>query len=447
MRSIFRSVGLDWRLALASGLMLGAVGCGSDSEAGNEVPDSGDFCRVQAILQEHCVSCHDGNGAAGTPMGLTSYADLTADAPGFDGKKVYERVAFRIHPEKSQGADLSLMPPSGAVSEAELAAVDAWVAAGAPNASVDCAGGGDSGEGGASTKMENTDWPPPDCDEIYQIRAHAAGDPESPLAVTRDGEDDPNSHPQVYMDAPWGDEEVQAIAFLPVTDNAKILHHWILYDGAQNRGIGSGFLTGWAPGDDARSEFPDEVGMNLPSKLRLDMHYYNETGDVAYDQSGVDVCVVKGENRRKYPAGVTMALNKILFPGAAGGAMAPAMTANHAITGTCEVETTSPVTLLTASPHAHTYAVHTKFTLTKKDGSEVVMLDAPFQFGEQASYALDPPLVVETGDTITTTCVYSNQTTTNIYFGDGTDDEMCFNFAMYYPHGALKCKGALAGSF
>ena len=48
-------------------------------------------------------------------------------------------------------------------------------------------------------------------------------------------------------------------------------------------------------------------------------------------------------------------------------------------------------------------------------------------------------VIVESGDVITTTCVYTNPTNRNVAFGMNTDDEMCFNFALYWPKGALSC--------
>jgi hypothetical protein len=69
------------------------------------------------------------------------------------------------------------------------------------------------------------------------------------------------------------------------------------------------------------------------------------------------------------------------------------------------------------------------------------MHDMPFQFGEQGSYALDPEVIVNTGDVITTTCTFTNKTNKNISFGESTESEMCFNFAVYYPKGAFSCGG------
>jgi hypothetical protein len=65
------------------------------------------------------------------------------------------------------------------------------------------------------------------------------------------------------------------------------------------------------------------------------------------------------------------------------------------------------------------------------------MHDMPFMFGEQKSFKLDPPVVVEAGDVINTSCFYTNKTNATIRFGENTGNEMCFNFALYYPAGAL----------
>ena len=130
----------------------------------------------------------------------------------------------------------------------------------------------------------------------------------------------------------------------------------------------------------------------------------------------------------------------------ARGILAPAGAKNAPITSTCTLSGTEPVHLLTAAPHAHTYATHMKFTVKKKSGEEIVMHDAPFRFGEQGTYPLPGgEIVLNAGDSVTTQCFYTNPTTKNITFGESTEDEMCFNFATYYPKGSLKCSGGLFG--
>ena len=58
---------------------------------------------------------------------------------------------------------------------------------------------------------------------------------------------------------------------------------------------------------------------------------------------------------------------------------------------------------------------------------------------------IEPEVILETGDVVTTTCSYTNDTNKNITFGESTTNEMCFNFASYWPAGALSCGGGLGG--
>jgi hypothetical protein len=397
-----------------------ATGTGSTTGSGDVgAPATGaadpTWCKAKEVIAARCVSCHDGAGTAGTPYGLKTYADAA---------KVATRIGIRVHAEKAMAEGKGTMPPKTPLTATELAAVDAWIAGGAKGNDQACTSG-------ATTPTATADvWPPKECDDVYKIVAHGSAK-DSPFMVQANAE----THPQINVDAPWGTESVQAIAFHPITDNKKVLHHWILYAN------GGGFLTGWAPGDDERSPFPKDVGMDMPTgpgSLRLDMHYFNTGNSKSEpDMSGLEICVVKGANKRKYSAAVTMGLMSI---GGAGG-LAPANTENHDATSTCTVQAKEPVHIMTASPHAHKYATHMKFSVKHKDGTVQVMHDMPFQFGEQGSYALDPEVIVNTGDVITTTCTFTNKTNKNITFGESTESEMCFNFAVYYPKGAFSCGG------
>jgi hypothetical protein len=99
------------------------------------------------------------------------------------------------------------------------------------------------------------------------------------------------------------------------------------------------------------------------------------------------------------------------------------------------------VNLLTVSPHAHRTAKHMKFTVEKANGKSIVMHDMDFNFAEQTTYALNPPVVVESGDRVITTCSFTNDTDRTITFGENTGNEMCFNFAIAEPMNGLSCGG------
>ena len=57
-----------------------------------------------------------------------------------------------------------------------------------------------------------------------------------------------------------------------------------------------------------------------------------------------------------------------------------------------------------------------------------------FEFDNQQSYVLDPPIKVLPGDSLVTTCYYNtSNANTTIQGGEETTDEMCDNYLTYYP--------------
>jgi hypothetical protein len=381
------------------------------------VPDTGAvslWCGVKQTLDANCTVCHNEQKTAGAPMALKQYADLQVAAISDPTKKVYQVVGTRVHDT------VKPMPPQQKLTVAQLNGIDTWVAAGAPpGADPTCAGVTPTP---ATGPAEDT-WPT-NCDGTMEIRSHATGSAE-PFSVPPGQE----IHPQVSVPAPWGSEAVQAIAFRSLTDNPKVLHHWIL------NGPSGEFLTGWAPGKQVISAMGTDVGMHMAGgTLRLDMHYNNLSGTAAeLDKSGVEVCWVKKANFRKNTAAVYQRFSQFLIN-------IPAKTKGFDVTGNCTIAGAG-ATLITASPHAHTTARHMKFTVKKASGEMIVMHDAPFAFSEQQSYTLDKPIVLAAGDVVTTTCTFDNDTNRAITFGEDTGNEMCFNFAVYYPMGALSCSG------
>lgn len=371
----------------------------SSGDGGVEQPG---WCQAKAIFDEHCVACHDGAGTAGAPMALKTHDQLLAASAMYPGSKLHERVAARVRQEKDP------MPPQGGLGTAEITLLQRWSERGAPL--------GDAASCEQETPgPEGSAWPE-DCPESYEFRAGQAGKPH---VIAPNSE----THPAFYFDAPWGNEPVQAIAFRPLTDNKKVIHHWILYQGE------SSYLIGWSPGK-TEQPLPGDVGLFMPSagKLKLDVHYYNLNNEEQQtDQSGVEVCVTRAPR----PNVATT------FPFAAS-ASAPAMS-TVTNTNTCTVEAEGPIRLITSSPHMHKLGISAKLEVLRTDGSVIVVTDEPYSFEEQRRYPVD--LIIHSGDQIRTTCVYDNPTATPVSFGQDSDDEMCFNFAMFYPICGMRCVG------
>jgi len=398
----------------------GTTGAGGGTTGGGAVGAESDWCKIKKITDVKCVACHTTPLAAGAPFPLAKYEDFTAAHPTKPGKKIYERVGVRVHADKSKLEMLGSMPPGVELPADQLALIDAWVAAKAP------AGADPTCAGSAPVKpVDDGVWPLPECDAVYKITSHATSG-SGPYMVPPGQE----IHPQISIPAPWGSEKVQAIAFKAITDNPAVLHHWILNGGGA-------FLNGWAPGEDGVKKMAADTGMDMPSgNLRLDMHYNSLQQKASMpDASGLEICAVKSAHFRKNHVAVSMGLSSFLIS-------IPANAKNYEVKASCTVS--APITLLTASPHSHTLAVRHRFTVAKKSGgAEIVMHDKPFQFGEQKTYPLDAPLPLVAGDVIKTSCFYTNPSAKTVTFGENTGNEMCFNFASYYPAGALSCGAGL----
>jgi hypothetical protein len=329
------------------------------------------------------------------------------------------------------------MPPVSQtkLSAAELATLDAWLSAGAPKSSETCVSNEkDAGSGaGDGTQLEPFDWS--QCTFDVEFRAHNAQTVGDTSGYVDPLEDD---HYECFnFAAPWSGN-VQAINFESIIDDDRVVHHWILYavsgSGAPAPGTHGGcsgnrtFIDGWAPGDKG-GRLPDDIGMLLPpagSVLQLEVHYNNlkRYSDVK-DRSGVRVCAT--DKPREHTAAVhTLGSLSVSLPG----------NKTTSVSNTCTVASgKGDVHVMSASPHMHKLGVHMTTTVKRTNGTTETLIDTPFDFRSQGPHPT--PMIVHQGDTLTTTCTWDNDTDANVRFGEGTGDEMCFNFVVAWPAGGL----------
>jgi hypothetical protein len=121
-------------VAIILGWIAGAVlpGCDVGETSGGETtggpPVAGDLpCEIEQLLAQRCRSCH-GDPLRGAPMPLITHDDLLAPAPSDPSATTAEKAAARM-------ADPTAPMPPGAsatVPAVEVAAFEAWLAAGAP---------------------------------------------------------------------------------------------------------------------------------------------------------------------------------------------------------------------------------------------------------------------------------------------------------------------------
>ena len=403
--------------------------------AGAKVP-----CDVAAIVGEHCTTCHGATPAFNAPMSLVDAEDFVANAPISNSRAVREVAAQRINADGG-----ARMPPPGtveALDATELATLTNWLNAGAPAALDGCEIGATLDEGGGGldellprpsatgTVLGPYDgWDDGDV-ECYPFRAYqpGGGGKEAPFNVGTAVD----KYIGFGFKPPWqGTRYVRA--FRTVIDNTQVLHHWILFEepSAQDNSAeeilgahpGGQMLHGWAPGGTDLYFTPD-VGIRMESSTSylLEVHY-NSNDSGASDASGLEVCVTA-----EPPA--NEAIISWLGTDSINGTAA---------TGTCTPRANEPIHIIAGTPHMHLKGSHMKVTVNRADGGEEVVHDEAFAFENQRGYAQD--LMIQRGDSITTDCTYSAPSR----FGKGTNEEMCYWFALAYPAGAL-ADGGLFGT-
>lgn len=383
-------------------------------------------CEVADALAVACGECHGDTPSFGAPMSLTTYADLQVPAPTDPTRKVFEVVAERLV------TDVKPMPPSGDMDDAHRQVLLDWIAAGAvEDADATCEPGGDTGADPVGPEALP-------CEPSFEVRAHAPGDPNAPFMVPAQGAED--LYQCFAFKAPFA-APTQAIAWAPIIDDERVIHHWILYRTQQQQDDGgvfpcdlslqlsADFVAGWAPGGE-NVMMPPGVGLELGGPddwYVMQVHYHNaaQYPDAA-DRSGVAFCVP--ETPEPQTAGVlTLGTTSLDIPAGAQ---------DHTEVGNCGGLLTlfwPDMHIIAASPHMHQLGRAMKTVLTRSGGATETVIDKPFNFESQGMYFNDQEIVVHAGDRLETTCTYDNPGTTNVGFGEGTGDEMCFNFVLAYP--------------
>jgi mono/diheme cytochrome c family protein len=386
-------------------------------------------CDVKAVVDDKCGSCHGSDPSA--PMSLVSAADFQAVAS--NKQKMYANVKDKI----TSSDPKSVMPPAGfpELSESELETMTAWLDKGAPGSSVaSCSEAPEptptpTRDAGVPVDEvpDDTSYREPTDEELecHRLLAHN-GDNKTPMKV---GVADDAYFAFVFA-APWK-ETAYGTVIRPIVDNKKALHHWLLFQdlapgvpGGAVPQIGAHptgqLIAAWAPGADPMDfrSYKKEVALELPADTTYTVEFhYNSSDANAVDASGVEVCTSK-RKPKNIAAYSWLGNDNLGFP------------STH-WTGTCKPGSQEPIHIVSFMPHMHLKGIHMKGTITRKDGTKEVVHDKPFNFEFQRSYSVD--LTLNPGDSITTDCDYSAPSV----FGQPTDQEMCYLFAMAYPKGAL----------
>lgn len=429
--------------------LVSSASCGNDSPAGNVVADdnvaasaalSADLpCEVRPLIIKYCATCHGQVPTGGAPMSL-----LTADAfqaKAGNGEYVHARVLEKFVDKTAP------MPPVARPQPTpdELATLTRWLQGGAQRSSATC-----SPDAGIAAGAEVTRLPPmiPDseCEVLLELRTHD-GDSVSDVPYPVKAGDE---HYQCfYFPTPWSNK-MQILKIEPLIDNTKVLHHFLLYqeqsivsgqvNGQSQRCVGTHptaqLLTGWAPGGFGMSMPPDvglQVGSGDQTQFNLEIHYSNTVSGVdQVDRSGVRICATS-RLRKDEAAAHWLGTELIVIPPGPGMA-----------TSTCTPKAQAHI--LSVSPHMHKTGTHMKTEIVRANGMHEMLTDRPFSFADQQIYQVGgaaAEVLVGPGDVLNTTCAYENDTGKLVTFGSLTSQEMCYNFVVAWPLGALDTGGGI----
>jgi cytochrome c551/c552 len=395
----------------------GATSSSSGSASYSDIP-----CNVGAILQNNCAMCHGATPAYGAPMSIVHAADFAKkalDGTHTVGQAVITRINDDQHPMPQ--------PPNARLTAADNSTLTTWIQAGAKAESCSSSS---AATGGAPDALLTTDPSGPGI-TCYDITARDSSGNKFSVSTT------PDLYHCFNYAPPWGSTKVHMISWRPLIDNKAVIHHWLLYN-SQTAVVdktdvdgggahpGAALTCGWAPGGRG-FVLPDGIGQDVSGAgFVLETHYNNTTGGPSPDASGVRICVTT--NLRDKEAGIHWLGTELIMLPAGGDA-----------TGTCTPSPTptGPITILAATPHMHLQGRHMKTIINRKDGTKETLIDQPFDFNTQIGY--DTPATIMPGDTLTTTCTYGGAA----IYGEGTKNEMCYNFVLAYPNGLLSSPSIL----
>jgi hypothetical protein len=391
------------------------------SEAPVVVDDRGLPCPVTDVLDKKCRTCHERKPAFGAPMALVTRDDLLAPLPSDPTKTTLDGVLARV-------ADASRpMPPAPLemLTEAEKLALRTWATT--------------TAAGACATQL--VDAPSPvsgslDC--TPDLTLAPAQSYEMPATAT-------NQYVCYRVDVDSADAR-QVTALTPVPDNTSILHHVLLFrvdDEEEAMKVGTTparcdamrstfwtFLYGWAPGTQGL-QLPANVGMNQPKKAHyvVQLHYNNAKHlGGQRDATGFKFCTTN--QLRPFEADVlAFGTEEIRVPAKS----------TYSVSCDWKVPETAAdgIHILAMNPHMHGTGTAIETSFLRQTGEEIyeapktlAKID-PWNYQDQQWSPVSE--VLKPGDVVRHRCAYKNDTSRTIWFGENTEDEMCFGFTLYYP--------------
>lgn len=374
---------------------------------------------VQPMLAEQCTRCHHDGGLG--PGDFTQIDVVQALAPAMRAAMAEGRMPPAAADPSCRdyvGSDILTMPPEA------LALFEAWDDAGQPL--------GDPSDPVEGRQISG-ELPAPD----VVLDMPAAYTPKY-----EDPRNPGNEYRCFVMDSEplWG-KNITKMA--PIIDNDAIVHHVVLYqvdkdsigeqyfdpagwdciDGAGPGGTDA-MIAAWAPGM-LPVEFPDGYGMPVPegSAYVVQMHYFANGGS----ESITDLTSYAFNTTEESVSPVLLApLGSYSFSIPAGD---PSYTHEDDFENTYV-----PLKVFGMFPHMHTLGTSFDARIVHEDGSETCLVTGTYDFDNQMTYQFVEPPVLQLGDRVEYSCTWDNsEGTTDVGWGERTDEEMCYFFSLVGP--------------
>ena len=397
----------------------------------------------RAIIETHCVSCHQEGGI--TPFALDTWADVKPMA-----NAALDAIEAGTMPPWGMESDCRDVVNAIGLSEEDKETMRAWK------------------EGGFLQGDPSTYVAPilPEPEEI----------PAADIVLSLDSgylppTDKVDDYRCLVLDYTFDkDTFVTTSEVLP--DRLDLVHHVIIYlvpeeersalnaliDDDEEPGFAcfgdagisnAQMLTGWAPGT-VRISPSDKTAMRVPagSQVIMQMHYNNANGTTPEDNHPDSTQVALWT----MPDGQVPDYLIHLLPVADLGIDIPS--GDPASTHTSIYRYPVDTTIVGVAPHMHLLGSEIRTQILRQDGTQECLTDlGSWDFNWQRSYMFAEEAVVplSISDQIELTCVYDNsaenqaivngelQEPRDVQWGDGSFDEMCLNYLIvanpYYGGG------------
>ncbi len=358
---------------------------------------------VAKILNDRCVECHRPGEIA--PFSLTEYDDVAGWAD-----MIAEVTQERRMPPWHADPKFGHFANENRLTDDELATIQAWVKAGAPQGDPDAK---------PPLPTFTTGWQlPKEPDLVVAMR-------DKPFAVKATGE----VRYQYFMADAGLTEDKWVTAAEVVPGYRAVVHHVIVFAAKDGKVMDEDrqFLCAYVPGLRIDA-YPKGMAKKISagSKLIFQLHY-TPIGTAQEDLTKVGLVFAKdSEITHEVQTVSTRSRSFRIEPYKADQKFsAPALT------------TPVDVLMLSLSPHMHLRGQSFRYEMTWPNGQTETLLDVPhYDFNWQTAYKLSEPMIVPAGSKLTAFASFDNSTknlanpdpSATVVWGDQSWEEMLIGY-------------------